>query len=82
MSLRKILSVAKVLFSTEGLFLTLGKMMPPLRETFLAVPVVVELLFELFALLWVVLLVLVLDAVLVEVEEDDDDEEADDEDDG
>lgn len=72
MSLNSRLSLAKVLFSTEGLFFTLGKMIPPLRDTFFppadTVCAEAEVVLVRFALLAVVLVLVLL--VLV-VEEDD-----------
>lgn len=71
-SLKSRLSLAKVLFSTEGLFFTLGKMTPPLRDTFLPPACTVcaeaEVVLVRFALLAVVL-VLVLLVLVVEEEE-------------
>lgn len=80
MSLKSRLSVAKVLFSTDGLFFTLGKMIPPLRETVLPPAWTVWLLLPLMVLLlvlagiWllaVVVLLLLLLLLLLAVEEED-----------
>lgn len=70
--------MAKVLFSTDGLFFTLGKMIPPLRETVLPPAWTVWLLLPLMVLLLVLagiwllaVVVLLLLLLLLAVEEED-----------